>query len=110
MVAAGATWIRSVPLRVSSTRVFVSASTALTNPVPALTCAEAWGSSAAAADRTDTPGSGRVTPAPSSSATAIMSGPFRFMALLLCVGALHLTHAYDERRDAVSLRWQRVPQ
>src|SRR5258708_33185739 len=99
MVAAGATWIRSVPLRVSSTRVFVSASTALTNPVPALTCAGAWGSSAAAADRTVTPGSGRGTPAPSSSATAIMHGPLRFMALLLRVGALDLTPWFDQRPD-----------
>jgi hypothetical protein len=48
----------------------LAASTALTNPVPALTCAEAWDSSAAAADRIDTPGRARVTPAPSSGVTA----------------------------------------
>jgi hypothetical protein len=53
MVAAGATWTRWTPLRVSSIRVFVPVSTALTNPVPALTYAAARGSSAAAADRTD---------------------------------------------------------
>src|SRR6267378_8362925 len=100
MVASGATWTRWAPLRVSRTRVLVPASTALTSPVPALTCALACGSSAAAADRTDTPGSARVNPAPSSSANAIMIGPFRFMTPLLCVGALHLTRCYDERGNA----------
>src|SRR4029450_4976313 len=99
MVAARATWTRWAPLRVSSNRVFVSASIALTNPVPALTCAAAWGSSAAAADRADTPGSARMTPAPSSSATAIMIGLFRFMTLLLCARAIHLTPSCDERKE-----------
>src|SRR6266700_1629252 len=96
MVAAGAIWTRRVPLRVSRTRVLVPASTALTNPIPALTCAEARGSSAAAADRPDTPGSAKLIPAPSSSASTIIIGPFRFMTLLLSVDALHLTHYYDE--------------
>src|SRR5882724_1903502 len=110
MVAARATWTRLAPLRVSSTRVFVPASTALTNPIPALTGADALDPSAAAADRTDTPDSAGVTPAPSSSATAITIEPFRFMALLLCGEALHRTPCWDERMEAMSLRWQRIPQ
>src|SRR5439155_11405690 len=106
MVAAGTTWARWAPLRVSRTRVLVAASTVLTNPVPAFTGAPARGSSAPAADRPDTPGSDRVIPPPSTSASAIMIGSFRFMSLLLCVGTLHLAHYYDERRDAVPGRWQ----
>src|SRR5438309_10409060 len=96
MVAARATWTRLAPLCVSSTSVFVPASTALTNPVPALTRADAPGSSAAAADRIDTPGSAGVIPAPSSSASAIMIGPFRFMIRLPCVGEILLTLCFDE--------------
>src|SRR5882724_11141606 len=110
MVAAGATRTRWAPLSVSSTRVLVPASTALTKPVPAPACAEARGSSAAAADRTDAPGGAGMTQAPSSSATAIMIGPLRLIALLLCVGALHLTLCCDERVDTAALRWRRVPQ
>src|SRR5258705_266114 len=70
MVAARATWTRSAPLRVSSTRVFVPASTVLTRPVPALKCAESRGSSAAAADRIDTPPRPGMTAPPSSRTAA----------------------------------------
>src|SRR5258706_15071986 len=83
MVAARETWTRWAPLRVTSTRVFVPASTTLTSPVPALTCAEAPGSSAAAADRIDTPGNAALTGAADSSAPALALGLFPFMTLLL---------------------------
>src|SRR5213593_2787761 len=106
MAAAGATWTRQAPLRVSRTRVLVPASTALTNPIPALTCAEARGSSAAPADRPDTPGSAKLIPAPSSSASTSIIGSFRFMTLQHLVDALHLTHCYDEAGMQGSLRWQ----
>src|SRR5882762_4990591 len=109
MVVARATGILLAPLRVSSTRVFVPASTALTNPVPALTCADALGSSAAAADRTETPDSAGVTAAPSSSATAITIEPSRFMTLLLCVGYFIGLLVVTSAWGAVSLRWQRIP-